>query len=160
MPFTPFHFGPALLLGEVFEKKVNLFSILIGSVIIDVRATYCMFTGCRPLHGPLHTLLVATAIGLLLAWLVFSQRTWLQKITDRLRIEQSYSLHSVLTGAIIGIWSHVLLDAPLYTDISPFWPLPVNPLFAVAGSGTIYMLCALAFLPAFMIFSYRYWKRA
>ncbi|TQD28360.1 hypothetical protein [Methanolobus vulcani] len=120
MPFTPFHLGPAFLLGELFEKKVNLFSILIGSIIIDVRATYCLFAGCRPLHGPLHTFLAATIVGLLIAWLIFSQRKWLQKITNKLRIEQSYSLNSIILGSIIGTWSHVLLDAPLYTDISPF----------------------------------------
>jgi membrane-bound metal-dependent hydrolase YbcI (DUF457 family) len=159
MPFTPFHLGPAFLLGELFEKKVNLFSILIGSIIIDVRATYCLFAGCRPLHGPLHTFLAATIVGLLIAWLIFSQRKWLQKITNKLRIEQSYSLNSIILGSIIGTWSHVLLDAPLYTDISPFWPISDNPLLWTIGPLTIYMFCALSFIPAISIFIYRCWKR-
>jgi fructose-specific phosphotransferase system IIC component len=159
MPFTPFHLGPAFLLGELFEKKVNLFSILIGSIIIDVRATYCLFAGCRPLHGPFHTFLAATIVGLLIAWLIFSQRKWLQKITNKLRIEQSYSLNSIILGSIIGTWSHVILDAPLYTDISPFWPISGNPLLWVMGSSTIYALCAVSFVPASVIYCYRYRKR-
>lgn len=159
MPFTPFHLGPALLLGELFEKKVNLISILIGSIIIDARATYCLFAGCRPLHGPLHTFLAATIIGLLLTWLVFSQRMWLRKITDKLRMEQSYSFPSILTGAMIGTWSHVLLDSPLYTDIIPLWPLASNPAFQTISSGTIYAACALSFIPGIAIFIYRYRKR-
>jgi membrane-bound metal-dependent hydrolase YbcI (DUF457 family) len=159
MPFTPFHLGPAFLLGELFEKKVNLFSILIGSITIDVRATYCLFAGCRPLHGPFHTFLAATIIGLLIAWLIFSQRMWLRKITDKLRIEQSYSLNSIILGSITGTWSHVILDSFLYTDITPLWPLSLNPLLAVAGSGTIYIICVLLFLSATVIFFQRYRKR-
>lgn len=159
MPFTPFHLGPAFLLGELFEKKVNLFSILLGSIIIDVRATYCLFTGCRSLHGPFHTFLAATIVGLILAWVIFSQRRGLQKITEKLRIEQSYSLNSIILGSIIGTWSHVLLDSPLYTDITPLWPMSANPLLWIMSSGTIYALCAVSFLPAIAIFIYRYQKR-
>ncbi|SFM70283.1 hypothetical protein [Methanolobus profundi] len=160
MPFTPFHFGPAFLLGEIFERKVNLFSILLGSVIIDVRATYCLFTGCRPLHGPLHNFLTATLIALLISWILFSQRNWLTRVTDKLRIEQTYSFISIIAGSIIGTWSHVFLDSFLYTDIIPFWPLSANPLLGMVGSGTIYTLCVISFLPAIVMFTYRYWKRA
>jgi membrane-bound metal-dependent hydrolase YbcI (DUF457 family) len=159
MPFTPFHLGPAFLLGELFEKRVNLFSILLGSIIIDLRATYCLFAGCRPLHGPLHTFIGATFIALLIAWLLFSQRLWLQKITDKLRIEQTFSFMPVMTGSIIGTWSHVLLDSFLYTDIRPLWPMTNNPFLGMAGAGTVYLLCLLFVLPATGIYCYRNWKR-
>ncbi len=158
MPFTPFHLGPAFLLGELFEKKVNLFSILLASIIVDVRATYCLFAGCRPLHGPFHTFLSATVIAFLLSWLLFSQRQWLQKVTDKLRIEQTYSSLSIIIGSLIGTWSHVLLDSFLYTDIRPLWPLIANPLIGLTESGTLYLLCLLSFLPATGIYCCRYWK--
>lgn len=158
MPFTPFHLGPAFLLGELLGKRVNLFSILLGSIIVDVRATYCLFAGCRPLHGPFHTFLSATLIAFLLAWLLFSQRRWLQKVTDKLRIEQTYSFMSVISGSIIGTWSHVLLDSFLYTDIRPLWPLTANPLLKAVGSETIYLICLLSFLPAMGIYGYRHLK--
>ncbi|WP_394697998.1 metal-dependent hydrolase [uncultured Methanolobus sp.] len=147
------------MLGELFEKKVNLFSILLGSIIVDVRATYCLFAGCRPLHGPFHTFLSATVIAFLLSWLLFSQRQWLQKVTDKLRIEQTYSSLSIIIGLLIGTWSHVLLDSFLYTDIRPLWPLIANPLIKLTESGTLYLLCLLSFLPATGIYCCRYWKR-
>lgn len=159
MPFTPFHLGPAFFLGEVFEKRTNLISILAGSIIIDIRATYCLFTGCRPLHGPLHTFLSATVIALLLAWILFLQKKRLQNITDRLRVKQTYSFSSLLLGSLAGTWSHILLDSFLYTDIRPLWPLAGNPFLEMIGSGTVYMLCMLLFLPAIGIYCYRYWKR-
>lgn len=159
MPFTPFHFGPAFFLGESFEKKVNLISILIGSVIIDIRATYCLFAGCRPLHGPLHTFLSATLIAFFISWILFSQRKWLRRYTDKLRIKQTYTFSSIITGSVIGTWSHVLLDSFLYTDIRPFWPLSTNSLFGRSDPGTLYILCTLCFLPAIVVFMYRYWKR-
>ncbi|WMW21644.1 DUF4184 family protein [Methanolobus mangrovi] len=159
MPFTPFHLGPAFLLGEIFEKRANLFSLLLGSIIVDVRATYCLFTGCRPLHGPFHTFLSAAVVAFLLAWLLFSQRLWLQKLTYKFEIEQTYSFLSMIIGSLIGTWSHVLLDSFLYTDIRPLWPLTPNPLLGLTVSGTVYLLCLLSFLPATGIYCYRYWKR-
>ncbi|MDW7732614.1 MAG: hypothetical protein SCH66_09335 [Methanolobus sp.] len=159
MPFTPFHLGPAFLLREIFEKRINLISILLGSVIVDVRATYCLFAGCRPLHGPLHTFLNATLIALLLSLFLFSQRERLQKITEKLRIEQTYSFMSIIAGSLIGTWSHVLLDSVLYIDIRPLWPLAANPFLAVTESGTIYLVCMLSFLPAMVIYLQRYLKR-
>jgi len=159
MPFTPFHLGPAFLLGEMFEKRINLISILLGSIIIDVRATYCLFSGCRPLHGPFHTFLNATVIALLLSIFLFSQKEWLQKITDKLRIEQTYSFISIATGTLIGTFSHVLLDSFLYMDIKPLWPLETNPFSGMALSGTIYLLCILSFIPALGIYLHRYLKR-
>jgi membrane-bound metal-dependent hydrolase YbcI (DUF457 family) len=160
MPLTPFHLGPAFFLGELFEKRVNLIPLLLGSIIIDVRAAYCLFSGCRPLHGPLHTFFSATLIACMLAWLVFSQRQWLQKVTERFRIIQTYSFTSILMGALIGTWSHVLLDSFLYTDIIPFWPLRANPLLGMAGPGVIYLICLLTFLPATGMYFYRYSKRS
>lgn len=159
MPFTPFHLGPAFLLGQIFEKRINLISILLGSVIIDVRATYCLFAGCRPLHGPLHTFLMATIIVFLLTWLIFTQRQWLQKITDRLQVDQTYSFMSIIAGSIIGTWGHVLFDSFLYTDIRPLWPLTGNPFLDLAGQGAIYLVCMLSFLPAMIIYFQRYLKR-
>lgn len=159
MPFTPFHLGPALFIGEVLEKRVNLFSILLGSIIIDVRAAYCLYSGCRPLHGPLHTFLSATLVAFIIAWLLFSQGARLQKVSDRLRIRQTYSFASVLLGSLLGTWSHVLLDSFLYTDIRPLWPLTGNPLLGMTGYGKVYMLCILLFLPAGGIYCYRYRKR-
>jgi len=159
MPFTPFHLGPAFLLGEMFEKRINLISIILGSIIIDVRATYCLFSGCRPLHGPLHTFLNATVIALLLSIFLFSQKEWLQKITDKLRIERTYSFISIAIGTLIGTFSHVLLDSFLYTDTRPLWPFSLNPFLGIAGSGTIYLLCMISFLPAMIIYFHRYLKR-
>ncbi len=159
MPFTLFHLGPALLLGEVFRRKADLISILLGSVVIDIRAAWCMFTGCRPLHGPLHTFAGATLIALLLAWMVFSYRAQLQRATGRTRIRQAPSFMPMLAGSLIGTWSHVLLDSFLYMDIMPLWPLTANPLFRTLDPGTVYMLCILSFLPATGIYCYRYRKR-
>jgi hypothetical protein len=111
------------------------------------------------LHGPLHTFLAATVIGLLIAWFIYSQKAWLQKITDKMRIEQSYSLNSIILGSIIGTWSHVILDSPLYTDITPLWPATNNPFLWTIGPLTIYEFCVFSFLPAIVIFIYRYGKR-
>ncbi|MBP2030214.1 hypothetical protein J2755_001148 [Methanohalophilus levihalophilus] len=146
MPFTPFHLGPALLLGEVFEKRVNMAAIMLGSIIVDARASYCFFTGCQPIHGPLHTYLGATFLAFLVVIGIYGERYSLEKVTSRLRMKQDYSLYSIIFGALIGTWSHVLLDSFLYTDIVPFWPMALNPFYGLLISSAVYSLCIACFI--------------
>lgn len=127
MPLTPFHLGPGLLLGEIFEKRINLVSILFSSVLVDVRAFYCFFYGCAgQLHGPLHTLLGATAIALIILFLVWSFREPIKKITDAFKIRNDYSFYTIALGSFIGAWLHILLDSFMHSDIVPFWPIRLN----------------------------------
>jgi membrane-bound metal-dependent hydrolase YbcI (DUF457 family) len=61
----------------------------------------------------------------------------------------------ILSG-VLGTWFHVLLDAPLYTDIRPFYPFQANPLYGLVGYGAMYLSCALCFIPAMGLHFYGY----
>ena len=153
MPFTPFHLGPAIALGMVFNRWINIPAILLASVIVDVRAIYCLFIGNCPLHGFFHTFLGATILGLLVIAVIWFFRTRLSKISKILKIEQDYSLQSITVGALIGVWAHILLDAFLYPEIHPFWPIEGNTLLlGILGSPEVYGLCVLGFLIGFGIY--------
>lgn len=156
MPFTPFHIGPALLVCGSFGKRINIIAIVLGSTLIDIRAAYCLFAGCLPLHGPLHTYLGATIFALLIFAGIYSLKEVLQKITDALGSIQEYSTSMIISSSLIGAYSHVLLDSFLYTDIVPFWPLRTNPFLGLVGSSTIYNACSFAFLIAIGIYFYAY----
>ena len=158
MPFTPFHLGTALFLGEIFEKRINMAAIMLGSIIVDIRATYCFFTGCQPLHGPLHTYLGATLLALLVVIGIYGGRHILEKITLRLRMKQDYSLYSIIAGALIGTWSHVLLDSFLYTDIIPLWPLELNPFYGILSFSLVYSVCIGCFVLGSFIFFYKLYR--
>ena len=89
MPFTPLHLGPGLLLGMIFTRWVNLPSILLASVIVDVRAIYfALFVGdLSNLHGFFHTFVGATVLGLLTIVLIWILRRPLLKASEIIKIE-------------------------------------------------------------------------
>lgn len=144
MPFTPFHLGPALLLGLLFA--LNLPVLLVASVILDIEPFYSMFINdLGYLHGPFHTYLAATFIGIGLAL-----------ASGKFGIPFKKAIYA----SLMGVYSHIFLDSFLYQDIKPFYPFQANPFYMVISSIDIYSFSALAFLPAFIIIIYKTRSRA
>ncbi|ODS35633.1 MAG: hypothetical protein A7316_00730 [Candidatus Altiarchaeales archaeon WOR_SM1_86-2] len=156
MPFTPFHLGPGIALGIIFKRWINIPAILLASIIVDVRTIYCFFIGNCQLHGFFHTFAGSTILGLLVIALIWIFRIHLSKISKILKIEQDYSLQSITTGALIGAWVHIILDAFLYPEIHPFWPVEGNTLLlGVLSSSTVYGLCVVGFLIGGLIYVWK-----
>ncbi len=160
MPFTPFHWGPALLIGMLLEKRINIPAIMIGSVIIDVWVTFLFFTGRYPHHGLLHTYLGASIAAVVVIISLLIARKRLKKITDGFLLQQqNYSLTSIALGAIIGTWSHVFLDSLLYPEMIPFWPFDGNPMLDLVPGSFVYIFAATCFLPGVGIYLYKFYFR-
>ena len=160
MPLTPFHLGPGLLIGEVFEKRVNLISIIFASILIDIRVLFCFFVGCTGrFHGPLHTFIGATVVALFIAIMVWNLKKPLKKFTDIFKIKNGYSRSSIILGSFIGTWLHIILDSFMHSDIIPFWPMKSNFLLGMISNGTNYLLCTIALMIGLIIFTYRYLRK-
>ncbi len=130
----------------LFKKHINIASILLASIIIDIRAIYCLFFSNCPLHGPLHTFVGATVSAMFVIAGIYMFRRQLGKISDFFKIHQDYSLKSITAGALIGVWLHILLDAFLYSDMFPLWPNLTNPFLGMFSNSIIYNFCVLCFL--------------
>ena len=158
MPFTPFHLGPALVIGIILIYYINFPTLLVTSVILDIEPFLVLLLDLNyPLHGFFHSFLGGTIIILLLSFFMFKIRPILNPITDFFKIEQKSSFLNILTASIIGIYSHILLDAPLYSDMQPFFPLNFNPFLNASGVPeiTIYLFCAYCFIAAIMLYFIR-----
>ena len=46
-----------------------------------------------------------------------------------------------MTSSLAGVWLHIALDAPLYEDMTFFYPLPGNPFLGLVDDPIIYSLC-------------------
>ena len=159
MPLTPFHLGPGLLIGEVFEKRINLISILLASILIDTRVFLCLFFGYTGrFHGPLHTFIGATVVALFIAIMVWSLKKPLKKLTDFILIKNIYSSHSIILGSFIGTWLHIILDSFMHADIFPFWPMKSNLLLGIISNGTNYLLCTITLIIGLIVYCYRIYK--
>lgn len=155
MPSPILHLGPALALGLIFKKRINLIAILLSTILIDIRIGYLMLATGRYLHGPLHTLLGATFVGVVLTILIYLLRDQLGKINDFFGLDRDYSLKAILTGSLLGAWIHVVLDGLIYprgillwTDMAPLIAWTVHP-HVING------VCILGFIVA----GYVYYKR-
>ena len=148
MPFTPFHFGVALplCLWDYRKKRVDLVSALLGTIIVDMRLIFIYLFGSGPLlHTWMHTLLMGTILGVSVGVGVhFTARIW-QPLLKLIRWEQKTPLWSKILVAVLMVYSHLFLDAMLYPEMNPFWPILGNPFFSWLSSPTVYRLCLYGF---------------
>ena len=146
MPFTPFHLGPALCLGLPFRKYIHTPTFILANVIVDVEPFLVLILGLYPsyrLHGYAHTFVAAFVVGPALGYIMFLfERTFhpLYK-TLLLQQERMRTLKPFIVAGISGIFLHVLLDSPLYSDIQPFFPSKATPLYNPDLSIEVYSLC-------------------
>jgi hypothetical protein len=155
VPFTLFHWGPALLIFSLFISLDPL-ALLISSVAVDAEGILVLFFNrniflqdCAayscPLHGPLHSIIGATVSALVIyLLLLLITRPFSKNLKNLLRIKDD---QVILTSALVGAYSHIFLDGFLYPEMSLAWPFwSWNPLFGAVGSFEIYGSCVLAFL--------------
>ena len=69
-----------------------------------------------------------------------------------LKLPYETTLKKCILSGILGGWLHILFDAPIYTDIRPFFPFDANPLYGLVSPRAMYLLCTLLFVPALALY--------
>jgi membrane-bound metal-dependent hydrolase YbcI (DUF457 family) len=105
-----------------------------------------------PLHGLAHSFLGATLIGLLWGFIVFRYRNVSAHFMEKIKFPYVTNLGKAILSGILGGWFHVLLDAPIYADIRPFYPVSRNPFYGLLDDPKMYLFCAICFVPAFALY--------
>jgi len=155
MPFTPFHFGPSACVALPLKKRLDLPVFVLVSVAVDLEPLCVMVSGLSyPLHGYAHTLLGSALVGLLFGWVAYALRTPVVLVMNKLRLRYNPDLRKALWSGVVGAWFHVLLDSMLYQDIRPFYPFVFNPFLGLVSFPAMYLACALAFIPALVLYIY------
>ncbi|MFW9853525.1 MAG: hypothetical protein ACFFFG_00595 [Candidatus Thorarchaeota archaeon] len=159
MPFTPFHFGIALLFFVVLPF-LDPTSLFIASIAPDVEGMVALFilpSAGLPLHGPLHSFVGAIVLGIMvgggsyLLWRLLELPAIFKDHSFR-RLTLAKSIISGLLGSI----SHVILDAPLYSEMTPFLPVSGNPIVNVVPAYFPYLICVLSFIGALLVILIRF----
>lgn len=158
MPLTPFHLGPAVLLGALFPRRLDLPTLLVASVLVDVRAALVLFGPLDgPVHGILTTFLGGTVVALVLAGVVLALPAVVDEWLALLRPGDTGDVTSIGLAALVGVYSHVALDSILYTDARPLSPAAWNPLFVGPSANlAVYGGCALAGILGLGLFAVRF----
>jgi hypothetical protein len=128
MPLTPLHPGPALILGGLFPKILNLWALFLGSVVMDIEPVVgIIFTGYS-YHGFFHTILGAISGSLLVAVILWQFRKELNSISLKLRLRQTFSFPVLFFSTLVAWLIHIFFDSLSHVDVLPFWPSEHNPI--------------------------------
>src|SRR5574341_1123394 len=156
MPLTPFHLGPGSLIGLSLFRIFDLPAFLIGSVIIDIEPFgVLMFHLSYPLHGFFHSFLGGSIFAGLTSIAVYVFRNNIRRSMSYLKLAQESPFKKILLSSLFGVYFHILLDSPLYSDIKPFYPLDVNPFYGMFHPGEIYFFTVVSFFAAMLVYLVR-----
>lgn len=141
MPFTPFHMGPGIFLKAVMQGSFSLMVFGWAQILMDIQPLIVMLTGEGHLHGFTHTYLGATLIGIAAGLsgkyaAAFGLRYL--GLTRYLPLRWPVAIAS----ALIGSFSHVLLDSVMHADLQPFAPFDLlNPFLGLISIEALHRLC-------------------
>lgn len=131
MPFTPFHFGVAAAVKAAIPRHFSLTAFIFSQVIIDLEVLYFMLVAEPPLHRFLHTFAGATLVCFATVvigkpvcevWLILWNHVIAPGAHSRLYTNTKLTYKAVLIGALVGGFSHILLDAIMHLDVKPLAP--------------------------------------
>ena len=153
MPFTPYHFGPSACVSLPLARYIDVPVFVFANVIVDIEPLSVMVFGLNyPLHGYCHTFLIGCLVGILWAGIAYAGRNIIQKAMKLLQLSYTAIFGKMLISAILGVWFHVILDSMIYSDIKPFYPFKFNPMRGIVTASSLYMICAISFIPALAIY--------
>ena len=141
MPFTPLHFGPGFLIKSILRKHFSFLIFIVSQIVIDLETLWNMMQDEPRLHYIFHSFtgsLIPAMITILLARPLFWGVNFIarpQYIGQEASPVTTPALPVILISALIGVWSHVFLDALMHWDVTPFIPWsqinPFRPLISV-----------------------------
>ncbi len=143
MPVTPFHFGPGILVKSMARQRFSLAAFIVSQIFVDVETAWNFFTHAPRLHTWFHSFagsLIPAALTVL-ALQIYSQRIrW----------------STLILSALVGVWSHVILDGIMHKDARPFMPFSSsNPFLGTWSVLTLHLVCVFSGLVGWLIWTIR-----
>ena len=152
MPWTPFHLGPALMLGLLLFSYLDLPTLLVASVAPDIEpaiATALQLSHSR--YGWFHTLEGAAIASVVVGVVMYSAKGYTSKLASMLKLKQNSSFKKILLTSFLGVYSHILLDMPLHT----LYDLRVPNIELTPVGLATYSFCVVSFLVGLVLYKHR-----
>ncbi len=152
MPFTPFHFGPHAAVALLLRRCIDLPVFIGANVAVDIEPFLVMaFNLNYPLHGYCHTFLFGGLLGFAWGSVAYPLRGLIGKASAALRLPYAPTFRKAVVSGVLGVWLHILFDSPIYHEMKPLYPSAANPFLDMLEMGTVYVVCALCFIPALVM---------
>ncbi len=159
MPLTPFHWS-ALVFGLAFFGWFYIPALAVSSVVMDVEPFYFLFISPNldgSLHGFFHTMVGASLLAALVAFVLIKFRKPIDKTAALAKIgQEKLSNRQIYFSSFAAAYSHILLDSFMHKDVKLFWPLSnSNLLLEFLSISEIYWVATIGLLLALMLFLWR-----
>ena len=154
MPFTPLHMGPGIVVKLLAQGSFSLMVFGWAQIVMDIQPLLVMITGEGHLHGFSHTYIGALLLGIFAALSgkylgEFGLRVLAISPRQAIKITWPVSAFS----AIIGTYSHVLIDSVMHGDMQPFFPFSNhNALLGLVSIDVLHKICIYSGLLGGLIF--------
>ncbi|TFH43204.1 MAG: hypothetical protein E4H01_12390 [Lysobacterales bacterium] len=132
------------------RSSVSFLSFFAANVLIDVESLYNMVTHQPRVHTFLHTYVGSTlAAAVIVLAFVPARRLAMKLPRWPVLAWRHLPLKAVALGAMLGAWSHVLLDSIMHSDITPWAPFSeANGRYLLIPVRTLHVACLVAGLVA------------
>ena len=158
MPVTPYHFGPSSFVALIFRKWIDPPVFVLANVVVDVEVLIiAVFDLGWPVHRYAHTLLLGALVGLLWGVAAWPLRHLFGPVMRTLRIPYRTTRWKMVLSGVLGVWLHVLVDAPYHMDVRIFWPNRMSVWWKVQhrlGHKQIESACLLFFAAALIPYAF------
>jgi membrane-bound metal-dependent hydrolase YbcI (DUF457 family) len=144
MPVTPYHFGPAGLLGYILRKWIDLPVFVLANVVIDVEVLLVNLMGQSwPIHRYCHTFLIGAVVGAMWGFVAYLCLPLLTRLMKKIRIPYQTNPPKMIISGILGVWFHVLIDGIYHYDVKPFCPIQKNYLWRLLSHSQVKLICVI-----------------
>lgn len=152
MPVTPFHLIAATPIKAIAPRQFSWSVFTLTNIVIDLEPISLFLVTLEPRHLFFHTIVGATLVAALCATI---GRGWCESAIEILNEEirgkpeekwfksnESISKFSAWSSALVGAWTHLLLDSFMHYDIKPLHPFTdANVLLETISIGWLHTIC-------------------
>lgn len=163
MPITPFHLIAIAPIKAIAPSKFSWSVFALTNILIDLEPITLFVITLNPQHLFFHTIIGATLIAILAA--TFGKKLceialdiWNEEVNDNkqgdwyvedLRISNT----AAWSGALIGAYSHLLLDSFMHYDIKPLSPFTdKNILLGAVNLNYLHIFCVISGVVGLLLF--------
>jgi len=162
MPFTPFHIAAGASVKAIVPKHFSWSVFTLTNILIDCEPLYYHFTEGMLSHKFFHSIIGASIVAVVCAILGkslcdYGLKLWNNSLApeDKRWLGSGIKIShlSAWTGAIIGAYSHLILDSIMHLDIKPLAPFTdENLLLGILGLMELHILCLILLAFGFIVF--------
>ena len=153
MPFTPFHIAAGASVKAIAPKHFSWSIFTLTNIMIDCEPLYYHFTEGMLSHKFFHSIIGVSIVAILSATLgkplsEYGLKIWNNSLApeDKRWLGSGIKIShlSAWAGAIIGAYSHLVLDSIMHMDIKPLSPFSdENILLDTVNLINLHALCLI-----------------